>query len=84
MVREEGRDEELKGGKKRRREKEEKKGGEGKKKKRGGKGEGEEGKKEERGEGKTDLAECIPRAGHKIQMPATPEKVWKACREMTG
>jgi carbon-monoxide dehydrogenase large subunit len=28
------------------------------------------------------LADAIPGAGHKIQMPATPEKVWKACREM--
>jgi carbon-monoxide dehydrogenase large subunit len=30
------------------------------------------------------FADAIPGAGHKIQMPATPEKVWKACREMTG
>jgi carbon-monoxide dehydrogenase large subunit len=29
------------------------------------------------------FADAIPGAGHKIQMPATPEKVWKACREMT-
>ena len=28
------------------------------------------------------FADAIPGAGHKIQMPATPEKVWKACREM--
>jgi aerobic carbon-monoxide dehydrogenase large subunit len=27
-------------------------------------------------------ADAIPGSGHKIQMPATPEKVWKACREM--
>jgi carbon-monoxide dehydrogenase large subunit len=30
------------------------------------------------------FADAIPGAGHKIQMPATPEKVWKACREMAG
>jgi len=30
------------------------------------------------------FADAIPGAGHKIQMPATPEKVWRACREMTG
>jgi carbon-monoxide dehydrogenase large subunit len=30
------------------------------------------------------FADAIPGSGHKIQMPATPEKVWKACREMTG
>ncbi len=30
------------------------------------------------------FADAIPGAGHKIQMPATPEKVWKACREMTA
>ena len=30
------------------------------------------------------FADAIPGAGHKIHMPATPEKVWKACREMTG
>jgi carbon-monoxide dehydrogenase large subunit len=28
------------------------------------------------------FADAIPGAGAKIQMPATPEKVWKACREM--
>ena len=28
------------------------------------------------------FADAIPGAGHKIQMPATPEKVWKACQEM--
>jgi carbon-monoxide dehydrogenase large subunit len=28
------------------------------------------------------FADAIPGSGHKIQMPATPEKVWKACREM--
>jgi carbon-monoxide dehydrogenase large subunit len=27
------------------------------------------------------FSDAIPGAGHKIQMPATPEKVWKACRE---
>jgi carbon-monoxide dehydrogenase large subunit len=30
------------------------------------------------------FADAIPGSGHKIQMPATPEKVWKACREMTS
>jgi carbon-monoxide dehydrogenase large subunit len=30
------------------------------------------------------LADASPGAGHKSQMPATPEKVWKACREMAG
>jgi len=30
------------------------------------------------------FADAIPGTGHKIQMPATPEKVWKACQEMTG
>jgi aerobic carbon-monoxide dehydrogenase large subunit len=30
------------------------------------------------------FADAIPGAGHKIQMPATPEKVWRACREMAG
>jgi aerobic carbon-monoxide dehydrogenase large subunit len=30
------------------------------------------------------FADAIPGSGHKIQMPATPEKVWRACREMTG
>ena len=30
------------------------------------------------------FADAIPGAGHKIQMPATPEKVWKACQEMAG
>jgi carbon-monoxide dehydrogenase large subunit len=30
------------------------------------------------------FADAIPGAGHKIQMPATPEKVWKACREMSA
>jgi carbon-monoxide dehydrogenase large subunit len=30
------------------------------------------------------FADAIPGAGAKIQMPATPEKVWKACREMAG
>jgi carbon-monoxide dehydrogenase large subunit len=28
------------------------------------------------------FADAIPGSGAKIQMPATPEKVWKACREM--
>jgi aerobic carbon-monoxide dehydrogenase large subunit len=30
------------------------------------------------------LSDAIPGSGHKIQMPATPEKVWKACQEMAG
>jgi carbon-monoxide dehydrogenase large subunit len=30
------------------------------------------------------FSDAIPGAGHKIQMPATPEKVWKACQEMAG
>jgi carbon-monoxide dehydrogenase large subunit len=30
------------------------------------------------------FADAIPGAGHKIQMPATPEKVWRACREMAS
>ena len=30
------------------------------------------------------FADAIPGAGHKIQMPATPAKVWKACREMAA
>jgi aerobic carbon-monoxide dehydrogenase large subunit len=30
------------------------------------------------------FADAIPGSGHKIQMPATPEKVWKACREMSA
>jgi aerobic carbon-monoxide dehydrogenase large subunit len=30
------------------------------------------------------FADAIPGAGHKIQMPATPEKVWQACREMAS
>jgi carbon-monoxide dehydrogenase large subunit len=30
------------------------------------------------------FADAIPGTGYKIQMPATPEKVWKACREMAG
>ena len=30
------------------------------------------------------FADAIPGAGHKIQMPATPEKVWKACQDMAG
>jgi carbon-monoxide dehydrogenase large subunit len=30
------------------------------------------------------FSDAIPGAGHKIQMPATPEKVWKACQEMTA
>jgi carbon-monoxide dehydrogenase large subunit len=30
------------------------------------------------------FADAIPGSGHKIQMPATPEKVWKACREMAA
>jgi carbon-monoxide dehydrogenase large subunit len=30
------------------------------------------------------FSDAIPGAGHKLQMPATPEKVWKACREMAG
>ena len=30
------------------------------------------------------FADAIPGSGAKIQMPATPEKVWKACREMAG
>jgi carbon-monoxide dehydrogenase large subunit len=29
------------------------------------------------------FADAIPGSGKSIQMPATPEKVWKACREMT-
>ena len=29
-------------------------------------------------------ADAIPGSGAKIQMPATPEKVWKACREMAA
>jgi carbon-monoxide dehydrogenase large subunit len=29
------------------------------------------------------FSDAIPGSGHKIQMPATPEKVWKACQEMT-
>ena len=28
------------------------------------------------------FSDAIPGSGHKIQMPATPEKVWKACQEM--
>ena len=28
------------------------------------------------------VADAIPGSGAKIQMPATPEKVWKACQEM--
>ncbi|MEX2036129.1 MAG: xanthine dehydrogenase family protein molybdopterin-binding subunit, partial [Xanthobacteraceae bacterium] len=30
------------------------------------------------------FADAIPGSGAKLQMPATPEKVWKACREMAG
>jgi carbon-monoxide dehydrogenase large subunit len=30
------------------------------------------------------FSDAIPGSGHKIQMPATPEKVWKACREMAS
>ena len=30
------------------------------------------------------FADAIPGSGKNIQMPATPEKVWKACREMAG
>ncbi|MBM3528613.1 MAG: xanthine dehydrogenase family protein molybdopterin-binding subunit [Alphaproteobacteria bacterium] len=30
------------------------------------------------------FSDAIPGSGHKIQMPATPEKVWKACRAMAG
>jgi carbon-monoxide dehydrogenase large subunit len=30
------------------------------------------------------FADAIPGSGKNIQMPATPEKVWKACREMVG
>jgi carbon-monoxide dehydrogenase large subunit len=30
------------------------------------------------------FADAIPGSGAKIQMPATPEKVWKACQEMAG
>ena len=30
------------------------------------------------------FADAIPGSGAKIQMPATPEKVWKACREMAN
>jgi carbon-monoxide dehydrogenase large subunit len=30
------------------------------------------------------FADAIPGSGANIQMPATPEKVWKACREMAG
>jgi aerobic carbon-monoxide dehydrogenase large subunit len=29
------------------------------------------------------FSDAIPGSGHKLQMPATPEKVWKACQEMT-
>ncbi len=28
------------------------------------------------------FSDAIPGSGHKIQMPATPEKVWRACQEM--
>jgi carbon-monoxide dehydrogenase large subunit len=30
------------------------------------------------------FSDAIPGSGHKIQMPATPEKVWKACQEMAA
>jgi carbon-monoxide dehydrogenase large subunit len=30
------------------------------------------------------FSDAIPGSGHKIQMPATPEKVWRACREMAA
>ena len=30
------------------------------------------------------FADAIPGAGYKIQMPATPAKVWQACREMAA
>jgi hypothetical protein len=30
------------------------------------------------------FADAIAGAGHKIQMPATPEKVWRACQEMAN
>jgi len=30
------------------------------------------------------FADAIPGSGKSIQMPATPEKVWKACQEMAG
>jgi carbon-monoxide dehydrogenase large subunit len=30
------------------------------------------------------FSDAIPGSGHKMQMPATPEKVWKACREMAA
>ncbi len=30
------------------------------------------------------FADAIPGSGKEIQMPATPEKVWKACQEMAG
>jgi carbon-monoxide dehydrogenase large subunit len=30
------------------------------------------------------FSDAIPGSGAKLQMPATPEKVWQACREMTA
>jgi carbon-monoxide dehydrogenase large subunit len=30
------------------------------------------------------FSDAIPGSGHKIQMPATPEKVWRACQEMAA
>jgi carbon-monoxide dehydrogenase large subunit len=30
------------------------------------------------------FADAIPGSGHKIQMPATPEKIWKACQDMAA
>jgi carbon-monoxide dehydrogenase large subunit len=30
------------------------------------------------------FSDAIPGSGHKLQMPATPEKVWKACQEMAA
>src|SRR5581483_3987577 len=29
------------------------------------------------------FSDAIPGSGHTIQMPATPEKVWRACQAMT-
>ncbi|AMN39575.1 xanthine dehydrogenase family protein molybdopterin-binding subunit [Rhodoplanes sp. Z2-YC6860] len=30
------------------------------------------------------FSDAIPGSGHKLQMPATPEKVWRACQDMTA
>lgn len=30
------------------------------------------------------FSDAIPGSGHKLQMPATPEKVWRACQEMAA